>query len=93
LNGLLQWIVYYYNPIGFYPLWGDNWPEGSRLPNASLIFWSVALKVIFVVIFILWQKKQEAEGKEFSLKAIILLKKLQKKENTMKMCCYFFLSS
>lgn len=74
-NGLWQWIVYYYNPIGLYPVWGDNWPEGSGLPNAALIFWSVALRVIFAVVFILWQKRQEEDGKEFSLKNIILLKR------------------
>jgi hypothetical protein len=79
-NGVWQWIIYYYNPIGSYPVWGDNWPEGSGLPNAALIFWSVALRVIFAVIFILWQKKQEAEGKEFSIKDIILLKKYTKKK-------------
>lgn len=74
-NGLWQWIVYYYNPIGTYPVWGDDWPEGSGLPNAALIFWSVALRVIIAVVFILWQKKQEEEGKEFSIKDILTLKR------------------
>ena len=27
LNGLLQWIPYYYNPFGFYAVWEDNWPK------------------------------------------------------------------
>jgi hypothetical protein len=80
LNGLWQWIVYYYNPIGAYPVWADNWPEGSGLPNAALIFWSVALRVVFAMALILWQKKQEAEGKEFSLNNIILLRKYRKKK-------------
>lgn len=72
LNGLFQWIVYYYNPIGLYPVWQDNW-LGSGLPNAALIFWSVALRVIIASLLIVWQERQEAEGKEFSLKKIILL--------------------
>ena len=74
LNGLWNWIIYYYNPVGSYPVWEDNWPEGSGLPNAALIFWSVALRVIFAMALILWQKKQEADGKEISLSDIIIRK-------------------
>jgi hypothetical protein len=66
------WVVYYYNPFGAYPVWGDSW-LGKGLPNAAMIFWSVALRLIFAGILIVWQIKQEEQGKEFSLKKIILL--------------------
>lgn len=79
-NGLWQWIVYYYNPIGSYPVWADNWPEGSGLPNAALIFWSIALRIAFPIALIVWQKKQEDERKEVSLKDLILLKIYTKKK-------------
>jgi hypothetical protein len=75
---LWQWIVYYYNPLGTYPVWGDSW-LGKGLPNAAIIFWSVALRVIFAGILIGWQIRQEEQGKEFSLKKIILLTRYREK--------------
>jgi hypothetical protein len=75
-NGFLQWITYYYNPIGFYPVWEDNWPKDSGLPNAALIFWSVILRFIFAILLIYWQDRQERMNKEFSLlkKTLLILK-------------------
>jgi len=71
LKGLWDWTIYYYNPIGPYQVWERPWFD--NLPNAALIFWSVALRIIFAIILIVWQMRQEDEGKEFSLKKIILL--------------------
>jgi len=78
-TGFLQWIVYYYNPIGFYPVWEDNWPKDSGLPNAALIFWSVVLRFMFAILLIYWQDRQERMNKEFSLlKKALLYTRLQK---------------
>jgi hypothetical protein len=77
LKGLLDWTVYYYNPIGSYQVWQEAWFD--HLPNAALIFWSVALRIIFAIILIVWQMRQEEEGKEFSLKKIILLSNYRSK--------------
>jgi hypothetical protein len=66
-----DWIVYYYNPFGSYPVWGDSW-LGNGLPNAAMIFWSVAIRVILAGILIVWQMRQEEQGREFSLREILL---------------------
>ena len=79
---LLEWTVYYYNPIGLYPVWKDCWftIAGYCLPNAAMIFWSVVLRVALAALLIIWQKRQEDEGKEFSLKDIILLSSLRRRK-------------
>jgi hypothetical protein len=77
-----EWIVYYYNPIGGYPVWGDSW-LGPGLPNAAMIFWSVALRFIFAGVLIVWQMRQEEQGKEFSLKKIILFSNYRAKRRKL----------
>lgn len=72
--GLWEWTIYYYNPVGYYPVWQDEWPDPG-LPNAAMIFWSVVLRIASAIVFILWQKRQEEKGIEFSLKRILLLSK------------------
>lgn len=66
-----DWIAYYYNPVGNYPVWEDSWIIPG-FPTASIIFWSIVLRIVFAGLLIYWQDKQEREGKEFSLKNIFL---------------------
>jgi hypothetical protein len=68
---IVQWIVYYYNPLGFYQVWGDYW-LAPGLPNASMIFWSIVLRLVGAVLLIWWQDRQESMGEEFSLKKLLL---------------------
>jgi hypothetical protein len=68
---LWEWIVYYYNPIGSYAVWEDYW-LAPGLPNAAMIFWSVAVRIILAAVLIIWQNRQEDDGKEFSLREIML---------------------
>jgi hypothetical protein len=79
-----EWIAYYYNPVGDYPVWGDSW-LGKGLPNAAMIFWSVLLRIVFAGILIIWQIRQEEKGKEFSLKKIVLLSNYRKRRRDSKM--------
>jgi len=44
-------------------------------PTASVIFFSVVLRIVFAGLLIYWQDRQEREGKEFSLKDILLLRR------------------
>lgn len=66
-----EWLTYYYNPIGYYQVWEDFWLFPG-FPTASVIFWSILLRIILAGLLIYWQDKQEREGKEFSLKNILL---------------------
>jgi hypothetical protein len=75
---LWEWTVYYYNPIGGYQVWEDYW-LAPGLPTAALIFWSVALRIILAAVLIIWQNRQEEEGKEFSLKEIVLFTHLRRR--------------
>jgi len=63
-----KWIKFYYNPLGFYPVW--NTPSG--LPNAAMLFWSLVGRSIGAGLLIWWQARQEKDGKEFSLVKLIL---------------------
>jgi hypothetical protein len=75
---LWEWTVYYYNPIGGYQVWEDYW-LAPGLPTAAMIFWSVALRIILAAVLIIWQNRQEEEGKEFSLKEIVLFTHLRRR--------------
>jgi hypothetical protein len=46
---IVDWIIYYYNPFGFYLVWDSPWifPGFS---NAVAIFWSVVGRTTAVVI-------------------------------------------
>lgn len=59
---LIEWIAYYYNPIGLYPVW--NTPSG--LPTAALLFWSIIIRIIGATLLIWFQARQEPE-KDFYL--------------------------
>jgi hypothetical protein len=68
---LSEWIVYYYNPFESYQVWEDYWLYPG-LPNAAMIFWSVAGRLIGATFLIFWQSRQESMCKEFSLKNLLL---------------------
>jgi hypothetical protein len=46
---IVDWMIYYYNPFGFYLVWDSPWifPGFS---NAVAIFWSVVGRTTAVVI-------------------------------------------
>jgi hypothetical protein len=68
---LLEWIVFYYNPIGTYPVWDEDgdpgWPA-KCLPTSSIIFWSLIIRISIAVLLINWQNTIEKRGEVFSLK-------------------------
>ena len=63
-----QWISYYYNPVGSYPVWNN--PVG--FPTAALLFWSLIGRSLGAGLLIWWQAGQEKQGKEFSLPRLVL---------------------
>lgn len=64
---IINWIQYYYNPTGFYPVWNTF----SGLPTAAILFWSIIGRAAATVLLIWWQAKQEKENKDFSLVKLI----------------------
>ena len=60
LAQLWTWIMYYYNPIGPYGVWGGPWP------TAATLFWSVIGRIAGAIILILWQHRQETNDKPIS---------------------------
>jgi hypothetical protein len=50
---IVDWIIYYYNPFGFYPVWDSPWIFPG-FPNAPAIFWSVIGRTAAAVIILLW---------------------------------------
>jgi len=60
LDQLWTWILYYYNPIGRYGVWGGPWP------TAATIFWSVVARIAGAIVLILWQHRQEKNNKPIS---------------------------
>lgn len=62
-----KWILYYYNPIGLYPVWDT--PIG--LPTALMLFWSIIGRSLAAGLLIWRQTKREKENKEFSLMKLI----------------------
>jgi hypothetical protein len=63
-NNLIEWIVYYYNPIGDHQVWKDSWPIKGQ-PTAALIFWSIIARIVGSIILIKWEDKQDREKKRF----------------------------
>ena len=60
--------------------WKGNISENKSIgkygfPTASVIFFSIVLRIVFAALLIYWQDRQEREGKEFSLKNILLLRR------------------
>jgi len=63
-----DWILYYYNPIGWYAVWNN--PLG--FPSAAILFWSIIGRLLGAGLLIWWQARQEKDGKEFSLPKLVL---------------------
>jgi hypothetical protein len=59
-----KWIAFYYNPIGLYSVWNDNW-HGQ--PTAAFIFWSLIARVVLAIVLIRWQRKQELKNINITL--------------------------
>ena len=57
---LWTWIMYYYNPMGTYGVWGGTWP------TAAMLFWSVIGRIAGAIMLILWQHRQEKNNKPIS---------------------------
>jgi hypothetical protein len=63
---LLDWIIFYYNPIGTCQVWGDSWPiEGQ--PTSMVIFWSIVARVAVAIILILKQERLKPLKNYFNL--------------------------
>jgi hypothetical protein len=67
-----NWIMYYYNPVGFYSVWDSNW--FLNLPNAAIIFWSIVGRIVAAVLLIGYQHKVESNRQYFSLKTFLVRK-------------------
>jgi hypothetical protein len=62
---IVDWIIYYYNPFGFYLVWDSSciFPE---FPNAAATFWSVVGRTTAAVIVLLWwNNRREPMKNEF----------------------------
>ena len=74
-SSFVNWIIYYYNPIGFYRVWDHDWLF-PNLPSAALIFWSLTARILGVVLWIWFQNRQEVNGIEFSLQKLFHTRKV-----------------
>lgn len=77
-HNLFEWIVFYYNPIGSYPVWGEHWPIECS-PTSALIFWSIVARVSIAIMLISWQTSVEKRGRIFSIKNILLTARKRQK--------------
>lgn len=50
-TSILEWIKYYYNPIGFYGVWDNDWIL-KDFPSAAVIFWSIVARLAIVILLI-----------------------------------------
>jgi hypothetical protein len=55
---IIDWILFYYNPVGSHKVWKDSWPVEGQ-PTAALIFWSLAARFATAVLLVIWQERQE----------------------------------
>jgi hypothetical protein len=53
-TSIIEWIKYYYNPIGFYSVWDHDWLF-PNFPSAAAIFWSIVVRVGAVSLFIWYE--------------------------------------
>jgi hypothetical protein len=70
-SSLGAWIADHYNPIGKNPVWEASWPIAG-LPTSAMIFWGFIAKICAAAALIWLQARQEAAGKQFSLKQLLL---------------------
>jgi hypothetical protein len=66
-----DWIVYYYNPMGFYLVWDCPWLF-PNFPSAAAIFWSLVGRILAAALLIWYQERIESRGQYFSLKETLL---------------------
>ena len=59
-TNIMDWIFFYYNPIGTYQVWKDSWPIDGQ-PTAALIFWSVVGRISLGILLIVRQKIQDLQ--------------------------------
>ena len=52
-NSLPEWIAFYYNPLGFYGVWG------SAFPTASILFFSIVARLGSAIDLFWYQHKLE----------------------------------
>jgi hypothetical protein len=72
---IIKWIIFYYNPVGNYLVWDGSWILPG-LPNAAMIFWSVAGRIAGAITLIFWQYRQEKNNKPKStIRSLIYQKK------------------
>lgn len=50
-TSIIEWIRYYYNPVGFYGVWDHDWLF-PNFPTAAAIFWSLVLRIGGVCLLI-----------------------------------------
>jgi hypothetical protein len=70
----IKWLIYYYNPLGLKRVWDHDWLF-SNFPTASMILWSLTARIVCVTLWIWYQNKQEAEGREFSIQRLSFITK------------------
>ena len=70
---VVDWIKYYYNPVGFYSVWDTNWLF-PNFPNAVTIFWSLVARITAAILLIWYQHREETNGRHFSLKSMLIRK-------------------
>jgi len=68
-NSLAKWIAFYYNPLGFYGVWG------SAFPTASILFFSIVARLGSAIGLIWYQHKLE-----LSLNTRVSLKNMVKQD-------------
>ena len=51
-SSFIDWLVFYYNPIGTCQVWKDPWPVSGQ-PTSMLIFWSIVSRVVITIVLIL----------------------------------------
>jgi hypothetical protein len=68
-----EWVMYYYNPIGFDLVWDCSWLF-PNFPTAAAIFWSLVGRISAAILLIWYQERIEARGEYFSLKKLVIKK-------------------
>lgn len=70
-DNIMEWITFYYNPIGTYGVWGP----GNSFPSAAIIFWSIVAR-IGVAGFLIWfqNKHEEIKKENISINKVMMSK-------------------
>lgn len=57
-TSITEWIKYYYNPIGFYHVWDQDWLI-PNFPSAAAIFWSLVIRLGSVISLIILERRSK----------------------------------